>query len=57
MSGTDFGFKDRVRVINGFYKGYRGKLIREGKSKVLVRFRVGLFQRYDVWISYEDLHK
>lgn len=57
MSGTDFRFKDHVRVVNGFYKGHRGKLIREGKAKALVRFRVGLFRRYDVWVAYEDLHK
>ncbi len=57
MSDMEFGFKDRVKVISGFYAGHKGKLIREGKAKFLVRFRVGLFRRFDVWVAHEDMIK
>jgi len=48
-------FKDRVRVIGGFYFGKRGRVIEEGATKYLVRFRIGLFRVVDAWIEPQDL--
>jgi hypothetical protein len=46
-------FKKRVRIVSGFYKGFRGKLLSQDEltHKFLVRFRVGPFQRLDVWLD------
>jgi hypothetical protein len=48
-------FKQFVKIKDGFYKGRRGRLIQEGASKYLVRFRIGLFRVIDAWIETSDI--
>jgi hypothetical protein len=47
-------FKQFVKIKSGFYAGRRGRLIRCGESKFLVRFRIGLFRVIDVWFLAEE---
>ena len=46
-----FRYKQRVKIGSGFFGGFRGRLILEGDSKYLVRFRIGMFRRIDAWID------
>jgi hypothetical protein len=52
--GLNMKFKQFVKIKSGFYAGRRGRLIRCGESKFLVRFRIGLFRVIDVWFLAEE---
>jgi len=43
-------FKQKIRVLSGFYAGRKGRVIFEGEQKYLVRFRVGVFSHVDAWL-------
>ena len=51
------GFKDKVRAISGFYKGFVGTCIMPGETKVLVRFNIcGITgSNVDAWLLPEEL--